>query len=71
MGRRDVRQKNGETRREMEKKWGDKTRDKKIGRQDARWKKNGEMRWETRRETKKKWEDETQDKKNGETRCKK
>ena len=28
MGRRDTRQKNGEPRRKMEKKWGDETRDK-------------------------------------------
>ena len=44
-----------------------------MGRQDARQKKNGELRLETkkngeiRRETEKKWGDKTRDKKNGET----
>ena len=52
MGRRNRRlKKNGETRREMKKKWGDETGDKK-------------QNWETRREIGKKWGDGIQDEKN-------
>ena len=54
--------KKGVTRRKMEKKWGKVTRDKKMGRRDARRKyikKNGEMR----QDMEKKWGDETRDEK--------
>ena len=57
MGTRDRRwKKNGETRRDMTKKWGDEMRDKK-------------QNWETRREMGKKWGDGTQDEKKWEMRC--
>ena len=57
MWRRDRRwKKNGETRREMKKKWRDEMHDKK-------------QNWETRWETGKKWGDGTQDEKKWEMRC--
>ena len=56
MWRRDRRwKKNGETRREMKKKWRDETHDTK-------------QNWETRWETGKKWGDGTQDEKKSEMR---
>ena len=43
---------------ETEKKWGDETRDKKMGRRDTRQKK-----WGDKMQDKKKWRDKTRDEK--------
>ena len=50
MGRRDSEgKKNGETRCEMKKKWGDETCDEKNGEARRKTKKNGEARRETKK----------------------